>query len=70
MLQRLKRLWILAKKDEKSIKRLIDLTPEELDFLPDQPDGKGTFMGEGTLEEFEEQEKRDKGLFGLFGGKK
>jgi len=30
-------------------------------------DGKAEFIGEGTTEEFEEQEKKDKGQHGIFG---
>lgn len=30
-------------------------------------DGKAEFIGEGTVAEYEEQEKRDEGVFGLFG---
>ena len=70
MFNRLKRLWALSQKDEKALKKLMDLTPEELDYLPPQGDGKAVFISEGTTEEFEEQEKKDKGLWGLFGGKK
>lgn len=30
-------------------------------------DGHAEFLGEGTTEEFEVQEKKDKGQFGIFG---
>lgn len=33
-------------------------------------DGKAEFLGEGSIEDFEEQTKKDKGLWGLFGTKK
>lgn len=32
-------------------------------------DGRAEYLGEGMLKDFEEQEKRDKGLWGLFGAK-
>lgn len=43
---------------------------DEFMKLPDKEklgDGKAVFFGEGTHEEFEEQEKEDKGLKGIFG---
>lgn len=59
MLQRLKRLWALSKKDPKALE---ELTPEIIARLPNPPDGKAVFLGEGTQEEFDEQVKSDKGM--------
>lgn len=44
------------------------ILPKNIDLI--LGDGKAEFLGEGTAEEFEEQTKKDKGLFGLFGTKK
>lgn len=66
MFKRLKRIIELSKKDHKLVDKFTD---EVITNLPDEGDGKGVFFSEGTRQEFEEQEKKDKGLFGLFGGK-
>lgn len=67
MFKRIKRILELSKRD----KELVDkLTLEQVVSIPLEGDGKAEFLGEGTAEEFEEQTKKDKGLFGLFGTKK
>jgi len=58
MLKRLKRLWKLSKKDPKELERF---TPEVIAKIPEAPDGKAVFMGEGTQAEFDEQLKADAG---------
>lgn len=63
MLKRIKRLWQLSKRDKKLVDKL---TLDEIVSIPLEGDGKAVFIGEGTQEEFEEQEKKDKGLFNLF----
>jgi general stress protein 26 len=63
MLKRIKRLWQLSKRDNKLVDKL---TLNEIVSIPLEGDGKAQFIGEGTREEFEEQEKKDKGLFNLF----
>lgn len=75
MFKRIKNIWNLSKYkandlakiqfrgEDGKLTKLFTLEIEE-------GDGKGAFFGEGTKEEFEEQEKKDKGLFGLFGSKK
>lgn len=67
MFKRIKRLLELSKRDKKKID---ELTLEEIISIPLEGDGKGEYLGEGTQEEFEQQEKKDKGLWGLFGSKK
>ncbi len=67
MFKRFKRFIALSKKDSVALKRLEDLTEEQLAILPDAGDGKAVFFGPGTEEEFNEQEKADKGFKGLFG---
>ena len=67
MFKRLRRLIKLSKKDHKLVDKFTD---EVITNLPDEGDGKGVFFSEGTRQEFEEQEKRDKGLWGLLGGRK
>ena len=69
MFKRLKNIWKLSRMPESSLTdEHIALLKEELrkdDML--QGDGKAEFLGEGTVLEFEEQQQRDKGIFGLFG---
>lgn len=63
MFKRLRTLWKLS--DMKDI----TLTPEQLRILKKQElerDGRAEFLGEGSLEEFEEQTKKDKGLWNLW----
>lgn len=62
MLNRIKKLWKLSKKNSEALSVLENLTQEQLDLVPDEGDGKAVFIGEGTEEEFKEQEKEDKGL--------
>lgn len=58
MLNRLKRLWKLSKKDTK----LIDSIPENvIDYLPDE-ESKAVFIGQGTYEEFEDLKREELGL--------
>ena len=69
MIQRLKRLWNLTRKDPKALERLEKLTDEELAYIPEIGDGKAVFFGEGTEEEFNELEHESKfgGIKKLFG---
>lgn len=65
MLDRVKRLIRLSRKDPKALERLMD---KDLDALPDAGDGKAVFFGAGTEEEWKEEQKRRKGLPGrIFG---
>ena len=64
MFNRVKRIIKLSKKDPKAIEALTD---NQIRDLPDAGDGKAVFLGEGTHEEFLEQEKADKGIKGIFG---
>lgn len=76
MLKRLKNVWdsITGKnyltKDEMA--KLLTDNPEIAKQIKDklnvvEGDGKAEFFGPGTEEEFEEQDKEDKGLKGIFG---
>jgi len=62
MLQRIKRLWALSRKDPKQIDKLLEVPGEIIAKLPEPGDGKAVFFSEGSQEEFEEQLKEDKGL--------
>lgn len=72
MLERLK-FW----RREPTYIRTTDLTPEQLAPLVESGkvvigeaplgDGKAEFLGEGSPEEFEAQEKADRGFGGIFG---
>lgn len=65
ILKRLKRIIDLSKKDPKALEILENLTPEQLNAVPEakeEGDGKAVFIGEGTHEEFIEHEKEESGL--------
>ena len=64
MFKRLKRIIELSKKDPEILSKL---TEEEITSIPEIGDGKAVFFDEGYEKEFEEQEKKDKGLWGIFG---
>ena len=66
MFQRLKRMWRLSRKDEQALKTLESLTPEQLAEVPDHSDEKTVFFGEGTHEEFKDQEREDSGMKGWY----
>jgi len=63
MFKRLKNLYKLSKKDQKILDKLTD---EQIDLIPDEGDGKAVFFGEGSEEEFKEQELEDKGLLAWY----
>lgn len=67
MFKRIRKIWELSRRDKKIVDKL---TLEEVVSIPLEGDGKGEFLGEGTKEEFEDMEKGDRGVFGLFGTKK
>lgn len=73
MFKRLKTAWRLSNISELQEADYIytskDSKVEPLAILV-EGDGKAEFLGEGSAEEFEEQTKKDKGLWGLFGTKK
>lgn len=60
-------MYDLSKKDPETLKKLENLTPEQLASVPEEGDGKAVFFGEGTHAEFEEMEREKKGLKGIFG---
>lgn len=65
MFKRLRKLWTLSKKDPKALELLETMTPEQIALVPDEPvegDGKAVFFGEGTQEEFIDQQREDKGM--------
>lgn len=64
MLQRIKRLWLLSKKDPKALEILESLKPEQLAVIPDAEigDGKAVFFGEPTPEDQLEHEREEKGM--------
>ena len=66
MFKRIKRIIELSKRDPKLVDKL---TMDEIVSIPLQGDGKAEFIPEGTQEDFEDQKKKDAGLFGLFGTK-
>ena len=59
-------MWDLSRKDQRVLKELEHLTPEEIAALPDAGDGKAVFFDEGSHEEYEELLKEDKGLAGWY----
>lgn len=66
MFKRIRQMWRLSNKDEEVLERLETLTPEEINAIPDKGNGKAVFLGEGTQEEFVEQERKDAGLAGWY----
>ena len=68
MFNRLRRLWHLSKKEPKELEILESLTPDQLAEVPEvvDGDGKAEFLGEGTHEEFVEQERADSGIRGWY----
>ncbi len=62
ILKRTKRLWALTKKDADSLDAFMKLKDSEIMDLPDE-EQSGVWLGEGTIEEFEEQTRKDKGFF-------
>ena len=67
IIKRIKRMYQLSKKEPEALKKLENLTDEQLDFIPDEGDGNAIFIGEGTQEEFKEMIEEDKGFKNLFG---
>jgi hypothetical protein len=66
MFKRIKKLWQLSNKDPKALEVLEGLTDEQLKSVPDEGDGKAEWLGEGTEEEFIEQQRKDNGLQGWY----
>lgn len=64
MFKRLKKLIALSKKDPEALKVLESLTVDQLALVPEENlgDGKAVFIGEGTHDDFLEQEKEDTGM--------
>lgn len=79
MLKRIKNLWNLGKyrvEDDRTFElasengQVVAAAPRlEKRLVLDEPlgDGHAEFLGEGSSDEFEEQEKKDKGQHGIFG---
>ena len=59
-------MWELSKKDPEVLEIYSHLTPAEIADIPDKGDGKAVFFGEGSQEEFIEQERKDQGLSGWY----
>lgn len=59
MFKRIKRLIKLSSKDPKALEAL---TEEQIDSIPEAGDGNAEFFGEGTEEEFLDQERAEVGL--------
>lgn len=64
--KRTKRLWKLSKKDPEALEDFMNLSDKQIMDIPDE-DQKAVFLGEGTQEEFKEQQREDKGFKGIFG---
>jgi len=66
MFKRIRNMWQLSRKDPAALKTLENLTPEQLAEVPEVPDGQAVYFGEGTKEEFKEQERKDSGMKGWY----
>lgn len=62
MFNRIKKLWQLTKKDPKALKQLENLTDEQMAVIPEEPDGKAVFLGQGTEKEYLEMKREDEGM--------
>lgn len=74
MLKRIKNAWKLsqipgiAEADEITLRKSgLDRTVVVARAAESVGDGQAVFFGEGTEEEFKDQENKDKGLLGIFG---
>lgn len=66
MIKRIKRMWDLSRKDEKALKMLEGLTPEQLNEIPNAGNSKAVFFDEGTQEDYVDQERKDQGMLGWY----
>lgn len=69
MFKKIRRLWNLASQDNPiNLENLKNLKPGETIWNTFEPkgDGNAVFFGEGTEEEFLEQQRNDKGLKGWY----
>lgn len=64
-LKRVKRLIQLSKKDPKAVDMLLDEHVDAIHEAEAEPDG--VFISMGTQKDWEEQEREDKGMKGIFG---
>lgn len=56
-------MWQLSNKDQTALNAL---TQQQIDSIPDE-DEKAVFFGEGTQQEYKDNELDKKGLKGIFG---
>lgn len=61
MFKKIKKIIALSNKD------LSKISDEQIRDLPEEPDGKAVFFGEGSEEEFKDLENEKKGIKGIFG---
>lgn len=66
MLKRIKRHFQFAKLPENAQENALEIEQEKVEEGV-YGDGKAEFLGEGSQEEFEQMQKADKGLKGIFG---
>lgn len=64
MFKRIKNLIKLSEAPQEAIDNAVKAMKENQELMGD---GKAVFLGEGTSEEFKEQENEDKGIKGIFG---
>jgi len=62
-----KRITNIIKLSGKDPQFIEELSPEFIQQAPEMGDGNAVFLGEGSAEEWKEQEREDKGLKGIFG---
>lgn len=61
MFNRLKQLWKLSNKDPKALEKLLAISREEVELIPEQGDGKAVLLTEGTQEDYDEFNKERTG---------
>lgn len=60
-LKRIKKLWALTRKDQKAIETLENLTPEQLQAMPEEGDGKAEFFGPATDKDLLDFQREEEG---------
>ena len=65
-IKRLKRLWTLSKKDPVVLKKLENLTEEQLAEVPNEGDGKALFFSQGSIDDYKEFEREESGMNGWY----
>lgn len=61
MLNRIRQLWRLSNKEPEAIEKLLAISRDEVELIPDLGDGRAEFMTDGNQEEYDEFNKERTG---------